>query len=234
MSTGAPISELAQAVEAIIFASDEPATLELLATTIASVQGEAMVSFDRIHDAVSELNEAYHQMGHAFKIDVFQTGFRLITVAEVAPMLSEAFRRHRTIRLSQPLLETLAIIAYKQPVTRSEVEFVRGVDADHALRRLMELRLIEMIGRAESLGRPLLFGTTAKFLDVFGIRSLDDLPTLREIESILSDPSFKRERIALLEKHQLPEYSPAEIEEMSGQPVALADNNASDGEGDEA
>jgi segregation and condensation protein B len=234
MSIGAPISELAQAVEAIIFASDEPATLELLATTIASVQGEAMVSFDRIHDAVSELNEAYHQRGHAFKIDVFQTGFRLITVAEVAPMLSEAFRRHRTIRLSQPLLETLAIIAYKQPVTRSEVEFVRGVDADHALRRLMELRLIEMIGRAESLGRPLLFGTTAKFLDVFGIRSLDDLPTLREIESILSDPSFKRERLALLEKHQLPEYSPAEIEEMSGQPVALADNNASDGEGDEA
>ena len=234
MSNGARLSELAQAVEAIIFASDEPATLELLATTIASVQGEAMVSFDRIHDAISELNEAYHQTGHAFKIDAFQSGFRLITVAEVAPMLSEAFRRHRTVRLSQPLLETLAIIAYKQPVTRSEVEFVRGVDADHALRRLMELRLIEMMGRAESLGRPLLFGTTAKFLDVFGIRSLDDLPTLREIESILSDPSFKRDRLALLEKHQLAEYTPAEIEEMSGQQVSLPENNASDGEGDEA
>jgi segregation and condensation protein B len=97
-------------------------------------------------------------------------------------------------------METLAILAYRQPVTKPEVDFVRGVDSDYAVRRLLDLGLVDVRGRADSVGRPLLYGTTDRFLELFGLNALGDLPNLREIESILDDPSFHRERARLLMK----------------------------------
>ena len=91
------------------------------------------------------------------------------------------------------------MVAYKQPVTRPEVDFVRGVNSDYALRKLMELELVDVEGRSESLGRPLLYGTTPNFLEQFGLDTLDDLPTIREVEELLDDPHFDDERAQLLQ-----------------------------------
>jgi segregation and condensation protein B len=93
----------------------------------------------------------------------------------------------------------VAVVAYKQPVTRPEVDFVRGVNSDYALRKLMELELVDVKGRSESLGRPLLYGTTPAFLEQFGLNTLDDLPTIREVEDLLDDPNFDDERAQLLQ-----------------------------------
>jgi segregation and condensation protein B len=96
-------------------------------------------------------------------------------------------------------METLAVIAYRQPVTRPEVDFIRGVNSDYAIRKLLEMGLADVEGRADSLGRPLLYGTTSLFLEQFGLNSLDDLPTLREVEELLDDPAFDEERAKLLQ-----------------------------------
>jgi segregation and condensation protein B len=95
-------------------------------------------------------------------------------------------------------METLAILAYRQPVTRPEVDFIRGVNSDYAIRKLLELGLADVKGRSDSLGRPLLYGTTTRFLEQFGLSNLDDLPTLREIEELLDEPHFDEERAQLL------------------------------------
>ena len=95
-------------------------------------------------------------------------------------------------------METLAVIAYKQPVTKPEIDFVRGVNADYALRKLLETRFVAVVGRDESVGRPLLYGTTNAFLEQFGLSSVDDLPRPREIDELLEDPAFTRERAELL------------------------------------
>jgi len=95
-------------------------------------------------------------------------------------------------------MESLAILAYRQPVSRSELEFVRGVDCDYAIRKLLEFGLIDVVGRSEKVGRPLLYGTTERFLELFGLHSLDQLPNLRELESILDDPAFQKEKAKLL------------------------------------
>ena len=95
-------------------------------------------------------------------------------------------------------MESLAILAYRQPVSRSELEFVRGVDCDYAIRKLLEFGLIDVVGRSERVGRPLLYGTTERFLELFGLHTLDELPNLRELESILDDPAFQKEKAKLL------------------------------------
>lgn len=95
-------------------------------------------------------------------------------------------------------MESLAILAYRQPVSRSELEFVRGVDCDYAIRKLLEFGLIDVVGRSERVGRPLLYGTTDRFLELFGLHTLDELPNLRELESILDDPAFQKEKAKLL------------------------------------
>jgi len=103
-----------------------------------------------------------------------------------------------TKRITRSLMETIAILAYRQPVTKSEIEIVRGVSCDYALRRLLEYRLIDVVGRAESIGRPLLYSTTDRFLDLFGLNAVSDLPNLREIEDILDDPAFQKDRAKLM------------------------------------
>ncbi len=118
----------------------------------------------------------------------------MATVAEYRPFITRLYTKETTRRLSRTLSETLAVIAYKQPVTRAQVDFVRGVDSDYAIKRLLELGLIDITGRSETVGRPLLYGTTVAFLDQFGLNSLDDLPGIREVEELLDDPGFSRER----------------------------------------
>jgi segregation and condensation protein B len=190
---------LSRVVEALIFAADAPVTPERIAGVFAEVTGEEMPDEEAVYRVVARLNATYEETDRTFRIEQWGGGLRLATVPEVAPYLRSFFSRDRQRRLSRSVLETLAIIAYRQPVTKPEVDFVRGVDSDYAIRKLLEMGLVDVRGRSNSLGRPLLYGTTASFLEQFGINDLRDLPSLREIEEILDDPAFNTERAQLLQ-----------------------------------
>ena len=192
------VEELARAVEALVFATDEPVTPDQIAEVFAEITREARPSSQQIQHVVDRLNTRYEQQGGALRIQAWAGGFRMSTTEEVAPYLKAFFRHDRQRRLTRSLMETLAILAYKQPATKPEIDYVRGVDSDYALRRLLDIGLIDVVGRSDSVGRPLLYGTTSHFLEVFGLLDLDGLPNLREIEELLDDPSFNTERARLL------------------------------------
>ena len=190
--------ELARAVEALIFAADEPISADQIAEVFAEITREARPSTPQIQETVDRLNAQYEQQGGAIRIQAWAGGFRMSTSDEVAPYLKAFFRHDRQRRLTRSLMETLAILTYKQPTTKPEIDYVRGVDSDYALRRLLDLGLIDVVGRSDSVGRPLLYGTTPHFLETFGLSNLDGLPNLREIEELLNDPAFNKERARLL------------------------------------
>ena len=186
-----------QAVEALVFASDVALRTEDVARVYGEVTGTE-VSAEDVDAAVDRLNGTYREHGHAFRVERWAGGLRMATTEPVAPFVRALFERENEKRLSRSLLETLAVIAYKQPVTKPEVDHVRGVGSDYALRQLMERDFVAISGRGEGVGRPLLYETTERFLDQFGLADLGDLPSTREIEEILSDPSFNKERARLL------------------------------------
>lgn len=190
--------DLEEAAEAMIFAADDPVSAEQIAEIFAEVTGRPQPSVDDVTDAIRHLNDEYTETGRALEIREWGGGFRLATRQTLSPFVQALFVGEQEVSLSRSLMETLAVVAYKQPVTRPEVDFVRGVNSDYAIRKLMEMNLVDVRGRADSLGRPLLYGTTNRFLEQFGLMDLDDLPTLREVEELLDDPSFDEERAKLL------------------------------------
>jgi segregation and condensation protein B len=139
-----------------------------------------------VREDVAALNESYAAEGRGFRIEEVSGGYQLRTLPELAPFVQQ-LEPVPPLRMSRASLETLAIIAYKQPVTRAEIEHVRGVDAGPLLRGLLERRLARIAGHREVPGRPILYATTPRFLEVFGLAGLSDLPTLREIEELLRD-----------------------------------------------
>lgn len=197
---------LDHAIEAMIFAADEPLTDSQIGEVFASVTGHEAPDASEIQQSVERLNHHYEQSGRTFRINRWGGGYRMATIPSAAPFLKAMYSSERERKLSRSVMETLAIVAYRQPVTRSEVDFVRGVDSDYAIRKLLDLGLIDVVGRSESLGRPLLYGTTRLFLEQFGIDSLVDLPGLREIQDLLNDPAFKTERAQLLALGDTPEF----------------------------
>ena len=193
-----PDETLERVTEALIFAADEPVASAAIAATFAGVTGNEDVDAAAVEEAVEALNRAYAEEGRAFRIQAWAGGFRMATVREVAPFVRALVAAEEERRLSRSLMETLAVIAYKQPVAKPEVDFVRGVDADYALKKLLEKRFVTVVGRSDAIGRPLLYGTTDFFLEQFGLNDLDELPRPREIEQLLNDPSFVHERTELL------------------------------------
>ncbi len=193
---------LMHVAEALVFAADRPVASREIASVYSDVTGNDTPSDGDVLEAVTSLNEAYEASGRVFRIERWAAGFRMATISPVAPYLKSFFNKDRNRKLSHSLMETLAIVAYRQPVTKPEVDFVRGVDSGYALGKLMERGVIDVVGRSDSLGRPLIYGTTGSFLEQFGLGDIDDLPSLREIEEILGDPSFSRERAELLQLQQ--------------------------------
>jgi len=189
---------LMQVAEAVIFAADDPVAPSRIADIVAEVTGQALPEETTIREAVATLNDSYAQEGRAFEIHEWGGGYRMATRTELSPFVKALFGQEQEKSLSRSLMETLAILAYRQPVTRPEVDFIRGVNSDYAIRKLLELGLADVKGRSDSLGRPLLYGTTTRFLEQFGLNSLDDLPSLREIEELLDEPHFDEERAQLL------------------------------------
>ena len=173
-------------VEAILFSSDSPLTPGRLAQA-AGLKGPGGVK-----QAVKALNARYDQTGAAFTIEDIAGGYQMMTRPEYNDVLSRMRRARADSRLSQAALETLAIIAYRQPILRADVEAIRGVACGEVLRGLMDKQLAKIIGRAEVIGRPMLYGTTKRFLEVFGLKNLDDLPRVEElrqpIQPARSDP----------------------------------------------
>lgn len=196
-ATGSPALDLHPIIEALVFAAEEPLSDSQIAEVIRETTGADVGRAD-IEQAVAGLNDVYERDNRAFRIHVWSGGYRMATTSDFAPYVKTLYFQQKVTKLSRSLLETLAILAYKQPATKPELDFVRGVDCDHALRRLLELDLVEIAGRADSVGRPLLYRTTPQFMDKFGLASLDDLPTLREIEELLEDPSYNREQAQML------------------------------------
>ncbi|MBT8402047.1 MAG: SMC-Scp complex subunit ScpB [Rhodothermia bacterium] len=209
------LDELSHVVEALVFGADEPVHAERVAEVYAEIRGVSRPSVDEVETAVTVLNQAYEASGHSIRVFKWAEGFRMATIPEVAPFLKAFLDSRKSRKLSRSLLETLAVVAYRQPVTKPEVDFVRGVDSDYALRKLMELDMIDVVGRSDAVGRPLLYGTTTTFLEKFGLDRLDTLPNLREVEDLLSDPAFNHEKARLLLRESLFDVQPEDQKEES-------------------
>ena len=170
-------SQQRRVIEALILASPDPVTLQRLVAIVAGLT--PAVAKDRIN----ELNAEYEAENRAFEIWEVAGGFQVRTRAEFSGYVQQ-LRKDRPLRLSQAALESLAIVAYKQPLTRAELELVRGVDSGAVLRSLLDRRLLRLLGHREVPGRPLIYGTGKRFLEVFGLESLKELPSLRELEEL--------------------------------------------------
>ena len=167
--------ETAATVEAILFSTDAPITAAKI------LQVAELASKREVTDAIEALNARYEQSGSAFRIEAIAGGYHLQTLEAYHQVLSRLFKAKSESKLSQPAMETLSIVAYRQPVLRADIEAIRGVACGEVLRGLMEKLLIKIVGRAEVIGRPMLYGTTRRFLEVFGLASLKDLPRADEL-----------------------------------------------------
>ena len=160
------------AVEAILFSSSGPLTVSKLGSVLDGVDGR------KVRAVIKELNEEYEREGRAFRIEEIAGGFQMLTRPEYAEFIDRFQTVVRKSRLTQAALETLALIAHRQPITRAEIESIRGVQCGEVLRSLTEKRLVRIAGRKDVPGRPLLYATTRDFLEHFGFNSVDDLKKL--------------------------------------------------------
>ncbi|WP_353851467.1 SMC-Scp complex subunit ScpB [Prosthecochloris sp.] len=186
-----------QKIEAVIFASEEAVPASFICQVL-----ESGVSAAEVDDAVNALNAFYTQSGRAFRIESIAEGYRFMTIPALAPLLRKMLAPKIRRKLSQSVLEVLAVIAYQQPVSRSDIQHIRGVSPDYAVNKLLERGLIDVRGRAASVGKPLLYGTTKEFLDFFHLSSLKDLPKLREIRELARDKDIENFLMSSGDNHE--------------------------------
>lgn len=182
------------------------------------------VSDSQVLDALAELAAGYARDGRAFTLAERASGWRIFTRAEYGPWVRGLFPERRPHRLSQPALETLAIIAYRQPITKAAVEAVRGVSIDGPLQKLLDQNIIRIAGRADLPGRPLLYETTDLFFEHFGIRSVDDLPNASELRRVaLPVPDDEKPAERAAEQPELPinQPDPSPVEPVGAEPEAV-------------
>lgn len=166
------------AIEALLFASEKPLAIEQIRNALGGLEATA------IRSQLEELKAEYEQNNRGLRVVEIAGGFQMTSATAFAPFLKKLFKARHAERLSKPALETLAIIAYKQPLTKLEVELLRNVNVDGVISNLVEKNLIRVTGRKKAPGRPLLFGTTRQFLEYFGLKSLDELPKMEEFSEM--------------------------------------------------
>ncbi|MBM4053063.1 MAG: SMC-Scp complex subunit ScpB [Planctomycetes bacterium] len=171
------VEEIKSIVEALLFTADEPLSVKKICTIVDDTDANL------IKDAITLLQNDYDQQARSFQIEEIAGGFQIYTRPEYHEWISKLRKKTSETKLSQASLETLAIIAYKQPVLRADVESIRGVQSGQIIRLLMEKNLVKVVGRDESLGHPLLYGTTKQFLEHFGLKNIKDLPKAEELEA---------------------------------------------------
>lgn len=175
--------DITAVVEALLFVSERPLPVKELSAFLKDS------SDDQVRESLSALATRYTTSPSGLQLEEVAGGYRLSTRAELGETVKEFFRLKNRQKLSRAGLETCAIIAYKQPVTHPEIQEIRGVSAEGVLRTLLERRLIRIVGRKNTVGKPLLYGTTKMFLEHFGLASLDDLPPVEELGELLGEDS---------------------------------------------
>jgi segregation and condensation protein B len=227
--------ELRFILEAILFSAQKPLSLKEIREVFAGAPEHAegdetarqlkRIKEDDLRAPLEDLAREHEQAGRSFRLACVAGSWQFVTQPEYAPWLKALVgHKARPPRLSQPALETLTIIAYRQPVTRAEVEQVRGVAVDGVMQTLLERGLIEQVGRAEVVGRPMTYGTTSGFLEYFGLRSLADLPAADELRRV---PIQKPEGLATVD----PGLATAPPEQLTlPQPTASPEQPASPGD----
>ncbi len=172
-------------IEALLFVSDKPLSIEQI-KSLLECDAAAIIN------AVSLLRQEYQEK-HSFRLREVAGGLQLVTDPEYAPWLRKLFQGGRKERLSRAALETLAIVAYKQPITKPEAEKIRGVDVDGVMKKLLEKGLVRITGRKKVAGRPLLYATTKRFLEYFGLNSLEELPPLDQMVEMEQENADKKD-----------------------------------------
>ena len=208
---------LSQVIEALLFAAQKPLTARELAAAIKGAGAEdelipnefAKATEPQVAAALEQLKIEYIQQGRAFQLAEKAEGWQLVSDPVYAPWVRQLFPAMKPARLTPPSLETLAIVAYRQPITRADIEAVRGVAVDGVLQNLMERGLVKIGGRAEVPGRPLLYETTQFFLEHFGLRDLDELPNAEELRTRYL-PSAPRKEVPVESDAAPPEPAPAQ------------------------
>ena len=193
-------TRLSSVIEALIFASDEPISGSKIRDIIVDNEEQIEITEETVQDFVDKLNLRYDENGLSFRIQPLGGGYTFVTESKYHYWLSIFQHENAYRKLSQSAIESLAIVAYRQPITKPEVDQIRGVDSGYILRQLLEKALIEVSGRADSPGKPLLYRTTKHFLRHFGINSVDELPKPREIDEILKDDDMAEHRQLLMER----------------------------------
>jgi segregation and condensation protein B len=189
-----PAFPLHRIVESLLFASQKPISAKELSSIFKgaaeaakdnpSVACYAKIKRDQLEDAIQQLEKEYAETGRSFEVRESAAGWQLVTKADFSPWLRQLFPENRQARLSAPAMETLAIIAYRQPITRADLEAVRGVAVDGVMQTILDRGLIRIAGRSDIPGRPLLYETTQHFMEHFGLKTLDDLPNAAELRKI--------------------------------------------------
>jgi len=172
---------LAQHIESLIFTADAPITLEEIGSVLEESFGIAF-NAEELENVIQELKTRYQQEEYAFEIVEIAEGYQFLTKGAYFQTVGTLLKQKTRKRLSRAALETLAIIAYKQPVSKSDLEKIRGVNCDYAIQKLLEKELVTIAGRSEGPGRPLLYGAGEKFMNYFGLKSMKDLPQPKEFK----------------------------------------------------
>jgi segregation and condensation protein B len=226
------LPELKQIVGALLFAAREPLTVKRMRKAMIETgsgfggpyEQYAKATDSQIEGAVKELQEDFEKAKLGLSVARVAEAYRLQNDAACGPFVRALLERNQTMRLSKPALETLAIVAYRQPCLRSEIEEVRGVSVDAVLRKLIDMQLVRVVRRSELPGRPWLFGTTQKFLEHFGINAIEDLPGSSELRRAMpsNDAKKRTENFPEMEK-QLDEET---AEEGGGGAAAVEESTA--------
>ena len=198
--------EIKKIIEALLFTSDQPISL----ATFKTVLGEQGKDSD-IKALIGEIEQEYTAQNSPFEVRFIAGGWQFSTKKEFGPWIKKLYRGRTTLKLSNSALETLSIVAYKQPITRSDIEDIRGVESIGVLDTLLERRLIKIVGRKEVLGRPMLYGTTQEFLRHFGLSHLSELPSLEEFvkeEAAQALDEANVQELPFEENGSVPETSP--------------------------
>lgn len=191
--------DIQDAVEALIFASSEPISSAAILATLREADDRVDLNDKDVDQLVDSINQELLDQHRPYSIEMVAGGYAFMTRSEQHRWLRIFQHRNAARRLSQSALESLAVVAYKQPITKPELDIIRGVDSGYVIRSLLEKDLIEVAGRAETPGRPLYYRTSTTFLEHFGLNSVSELPKPREIEDILKDDDMAEHRQLMLE-----------------------------------
>jgi segregation and condensation protein B len=205
-------------IEALLFASGEPVD----GSKMAKILGIGTARDVRGH--VRSINREYEEREAPYRIEEVAGGYLILTLPEYQPWIAKLRKQHIETKLSAAALETLAIISYKQPILRVDVEAIRGVACGEIIRSLMERGLVRIVGRAQELGRPLLYGTTKKFLEVFGLNSLRDLPQIEDLPQPAETKAEQLEEETLVEPQSAETEAEETVQEESPQDISEYEN----------